>query len=313
MLLNAAQSAPESPVNEPISVKQLLQRIIVLERGLEAESKAIAALDARIAQIESQYLAVKSGIEQNVVTFSSFAGGGQSSRVSAVTAPVPVQPSSVVITTGNSGAVSERSIALFPALNAGESLAAGGFLAALLLLALRLYRKKREQSITVDDMTDFTESAHAVKQDQTSKKYRQSLQRLAALKKAAQGAESNTEPVTVIRQHAYQQKPLSDKSAQSIIADIRVFLKVGQSERAIQLLESFLAKNSDSEAGWQLLFRILHHQRKKAAFRKYALRFRRLERFPEAWRRIQSWGHALEPDEPLYMNVQKKKQRFFSD
>lgn len=311
ILLNAAQSASESPVNGSISIQQLLQRIIVLESGLETESKAIEALDARIAQIESQYLAVKSGIEQSAAVYSGFAGSGQPGRVGAVTTVAPVQSSPVVVMSDDSGAASGRSIASFPALNTGESLAAGGFLAALLLFALRLYRKKREQTITVNDMTDFTKSVHSAEQDQTSKKYRQSLQKLAALKKAAQSSEPSTEPVTVIRQHAYQQKPLSDKSTQSIIADIRVFLKVGQSERAIQLLKSFLAKNSDSEAGWQLLFRILHQQGKKNAFRKYALRFRRLERFPQTWRRIQSWGHALEPDEPLYMNVQEKKQRFF--
>lgn len=312
-LLSAAQSVSELPGNTSVTVKQLLQRIIALEHGMEEESQTIAALDARIAQIELKYLAVKSGVEQSVAAYSGFVGGRQYSRVSAVTAVVPVQPSSIVIMPDNSGAVSERSIASFPALNAGESFAAIGFLAVLLLLALQLYRKKREQPITMANMTDFTESVHPVKQDQTSKEYRQSLQKLAALKKAAQSVEPSMEPVTVIKQNSYQQKPLSNKSAQSIIADIRVFLKVGQSERAIQLLESFLAKNSDSEAGWQLLFRILHHQHKKAAFRKYALRFRRLERFPETWRRIQSWGHTLEPDEPLYMNVQEKKRRFFSN
>lgn len=311
-LLNVAQSASESLVNGAVSVKQLLQHIIVLEHGLEAESQAIAALDARIAQIELKYLAAKFGIEQNAAAYPGFAGGGQPGRVSAVTASVPAQPSSAVVASEDSGAVSVSSIASFPALDAGESLAASGFLAVLLLLALQLYRKQREQPITVDDMTDFTESVHSVKQNQANKKYRQSFQKLVALKKAAQGVEPSTEPVTVIRQNAYQQKSSSDKSTQSIIADIRVFLKVGQSERAIQLLESFLAKNRDSEAGWQLLFRILHHQQKKTAFRKYALRFRRLERFPQTWHRIQSWGHALEPDEPLYMNVQEKKRRFFS-
>jgi hypothetical protein len=311
--LNAAHSASELPDSGQSAEKQLLQRITALERSLEAESQAIEALDVRIAQIESQYLAVKSGIEQSTAAYSGFVDGGQSSRVSAVTAAAPVRPLSVVVTPDDDpGTLFERSMASFPVLNAGGLLAAGGFLAVLLLLTLQLYRRKRELAGVATDITDSTETVHFVKQDQASKKYLQSLQQLAALKKAAQGDGPSAEPVTVIRRDSYKQKPLSDKSTQSMIADIRVFLRVGQSARAIQLLESFLARNSNSEAGWQLLFRILHHQHKKAAFRKYALRFRRLERFPQTWRRIQSWGHALEPSEPLYMNVQEKRRRFFS-
>lgn len=300
-LLSAVQSAPEFPGSGQMTEKQLLQRITALERGLEKEAQAITALDERIAQLELKYLNVKSGIEHIAVAHTGYAGSGSTNQADIIAVTVPVQFPSAVVTPDDSGAG-------LGYLNADELFTAGGFLLALLLfLAVWLYRRKRGQSL---DTGSITANDPAI-QDQASKQYRQSLQKLAALKKAAQGAESKDESIIVIRQDFYKnQLPL--KSEKSVIADVRVFIEREQPELAIQMLEALLTKNKDSEIGWQLLFKILHHQNKKSTFRKHALRFKRLKQFPETWKKIQSWGHALEPDEPLYMSAQEKKRRFFS-
>ncbi len=315
--LNAAQpvfeSSVDSPANNRVTVKQLLQRIAALEYGFERESQAIVALDERIAQLELKYLDVKSGIEH------STAG-----RVIDAATPTSLQsfPVSVMADDGgdadNSGAVFEHNTvstaAPYPALNADELLSvAGGLLAILLLLcALWLYRKKRGQSDAVIDTDFITAADPAVRGHEADKQYQQSLQKLIALKKAAQGAEQHDESAIVIKQDQLMQNQLSHKSAHSVITDVRTFMKQEQPDRAIQLLESWLAKNNDSDIGWQLLFRMLHNQNKRSTFRKHALRFKRLEQFPETWEKIQSWGLVLEPNEPLYMNKQERKRRFFS-
>ncbi len=311
VFLRAAQSASESPtINTPITVEQVLQRIAALEHGFEKESQAIAALDERIAQLELKYLDVKSGIEHSAAVHPGYSGSGSAGQVADAAATVSVQFPSVSVMTDSSGAAFEHSTAPYLALNTNELRAAGGFLAILLLLfALGLYRNRRQrgQSNTAIG-TGFITVHDSVAQDQDNKPYRQSLLKLAALKKAAQGAEPSDESAIVIRQNQ-----LSHKSVHSVIADAQAFMAQGQPELALQILESLLTKNRHSEIGWQLLFKILHDQNKKSAFRKHALRFKRLEQFPETWEKIQSWGHALEPDEPIYMNAQERKRRFFSN
>ncbi|MCW5619282.1 MAG: hypothetical protein KIS65_08755 [Nitrosomonas sp.] len=286
-LSGTVQSASAFPSSGQMTEKQLLQRITVLERDLEKEAQAIAALDERIAQLELKYLDVKSGIEHIAAVHTGQTGSRPIGQAGDIAVPAPDW-------------------------NADELFAAGGFLMILLLfLAMWLYRRKRGQSDAAVDITDFTEMHNPIKRDQPSEKYLQSLQKLAALKKAAQSTEPNDESTIVIRQDSYKnQLPL--KSENKVIADVRAFMKQAQPELAIRMLESLLTKNKDSEIGWQLLFKILHHQNKKSTFRKHALRFKRLKQFPETWKKIQSWGHALEPDEPLYMNAQERKRRFFS-
>jgi hypothetical protein len=314
-LLSAAQSAPESPANGTATVKHLLQRITVLEHGLEAESQAIAALNARLAQVESSYLAVKSSIEQNATLYARVAGGHYAG-LSRNLAARGLTESSAAFVPEDSGKTAEHGAASFLFLSTDESLAAGGFLTILLLLlALRFYRKKQEQLARSISVSGFVETGRWVEQDETNKKHQQSLQKLAALKKAAQAAEAGNEPVQVARQDLPQQNELPGKPADSAIADARSLLQLGRPEMAVHRLESALAKNKNFKLGWQLLFKILHDQNMKTAFRKNALRFKRFEyeQFPEIWGRIQAWGHTLEPDEPLYMSAQEKKRRFFSN
>lgn len=310
VLLGTVQSASVFPGSGQITEKQLLQRITVLERDLEKEAQAIAALDERIAQLELKYLDVKSGIEHIAAVHTG--GSRPTGQTGDIAVPAPVQFPSAVVTPDDSGAGAGLWHRIASYWNADELFAAGGFLMILLLfLTMWLYRRKRGRSDTAVDITDFTETHNPIKKDQPSEKYLRSLQKLAALKKAAQSTEPNDESTIVIRKDSYKnQLPL--KSENTVIADVRAFMKQAQPELAIRMLESLLTKNKDSEIGWQLLFKILHHQNKKSTFRKHALRFKRLKQFPETWKKIQSWGHALEPDEPLYMSAQERKRRFFS-
>lgn len=314
-LLSAARSAPESPANGTATVKHLLQRITVLEHGLEAESQAIAALNARLVQVESSYLAVKSSIEQNATLYARVAGGHYAglSRNLAVRG---VPESSAAFPPEDSGKTTEYGVASLLFLTTGETLAAGGFLAILLLLlVLQIYRKRQERAAKAVGASGFAGTIRSNGQDEINKIHQQSLQKLFALKKAAQGVQLSNESAGVIRQDLHQHSALAGNAGHSAIADARSLLQLGRPEMAVQRLESTLAKNRDFKLGWQLLFKILHDQNMKTAFRKNALRFRRFEyeHFPEIWSRIQAWGHALEPDEPLYMSAQEKKRRFFSN
>lgn len=313
--LKAAQPAPESPIYGPITVKQLLQRIIVLEHGLEAESRAVATLNAHIAQIESRYLAIKSDIEQNATLYARLTGS-QYTGLSRNLAVRGVPESSAAFPPEDSGKTTEYGVASLLFLTTGETLAAGGFLAILLLLlVLQIYRKRQERAAKAVGASGFAGTIRSNGQDEINKIHQQSLQKLFALKKAAQGVQLSNESAGVIRQDLHQHSALAGNAGHSAIADARSLLQLGRPEMAVQRLESTLAKNRDFKLGWQLLFKILHDQNMKTAFRKNALRFRRFEyeHFPEIWSRIQAWGHALEPDEPLYMSAQEKKRRFFSN
>jgi len=310
----APSESTESPKlksldNGHFTVQQLLQHITALERVFEKESHAIAELNERIDRLEAKYLEVKSSIEQTI--------GIQS--VNESTLPVqraqPAQsvqpPAQVAVIADDTGYNLENDVLSHVALGAYETFAIGGFLAILLLLlTLRIYQRKREKAAILDE-SDFLEAEESVDKEESGEKSLKAFQKLSALKKAVQNKGSKDELTIVIRQDEYKQN--ANKSVNSAIADARLFIEQGQPEFAIKLLESFLAKNKHSEIGWQMFFKILHDQKLNTEFRKQALRFKRMEQFPETWTKIQSWGHALEPDEPLYMSEQEKKKRFFSN
>lgn len=316
----SSDTAPSKlpPLGDHATVKELLQHIIALERGFEQETRAIAALNERIARLEEKYLAVKSGIERSTGIQTGLPANETALPATtpqaqpAQTAPQPMQPAQVTVTTDETGFDLEHDL-LSPFISSDfETLAIGGLLAILLLLlALHVYRRKREKADRDFDEPGLLDTDDSIEKTQDSNNHRKISQKLAALKKASQGSDSEDETTIVIRQDEY--KKTTGNSLNSAISDARAFIEKGQPELAVKLLESFLAKNKRSEIGWQMLFKILHDQQKKNEFRKQALRFKRLEQSPDTWAKIQAWGLALEPDEPLYMNEQEKKKRFFSD
>ena len=103
-----------------------------------------------------------------------------------------------------------------------------------------------------------------------------------------------------------------DASSQTV-SEARSIIKQGNPEAAVQFLQKQLSINRFDVPGWILLFELLYTSGSKTDFKKNARRFKRLGEFPDIWVQIQNLGHRLEPDEPLYFDEQKRKEKFFPD
>lgn len=101
-------------------------------------------------------------------------------------------------------------------------------------------------------------------------------------------------------------------SSQTISA-ARALIEQGNSNAAIQLLQKQLATNQRDVPGWLLLFEQLYKSNNKSDFKKNARRFKRMGEFSDIWIQIQKLGNQLEPNEPLYFDELKRKEKFFSD
>lgn len=334
----ALSSSPQS-LKDPngasgtvLTVEQLLQRVTVLERDFEQETRAMEALDVRIAQIEAQYLAVKSRIEQQLadeVTVDAPIPAVQASLSQSHVTPLSA-PSAQPTTqdTGVSGGFGEHGEETGSATSApfahdveGTYVVAVGLVVLVLLLILNAYRRKRahaQRDQNDGDIGAFLDTQASDEKNKGERSYLHSLRKLIALRKVAQHPAETDESTVVIKSGQYQHRQqwsadrAGKSAANTAIADARRFVAQNKPEQAVHVLESFLARNKDSEIGWQLLFKLLFELKQNNAFRKHALRFKRLEQFPDIWEKVKIWGHALEPDETLYMTEQEKKQRFFS-
>ncbi|UJP07307.1 MAG: hypothetical protein LZF84_09760 [Nitrosomonas sp.] len=98
-----------------------------------------------------------------------------------------------------------------------------------------------------------------------------------------------------------------------LVSEARTLIEQENPEAAIQMLQKQLAKNKQDIPGWLLLFELLYKANDKRDFKKNARRFKRLGEFPDIWQQIQKLGNQLEPNEPLYFDEQKRKEKFFSD
>ena len=84
-------------------------------------------------------------------------------------------------------------------------------------------------------------------------------------------------------------------------------------EVTIELLQKQLATNQHDIPTWLMLFEVLYKSNNKRDFKKNARRFKRMKIFPDIWRQIQTLGNRLEPNESLYFDEQKRREKFFSD
>ena len=98
-----------------------------------------------------------------------------------------------------------------------------------------------------------------------------------------------------------------------LVSEARTLIEQENPEAAIQMLQKQLAKNQQDIPGWLLLFELLYKANNKRDFKKNARRFKRLGEFPDIWQQIQKLGNQLEPNESLYFDEQKRKEKFFSD
>lgn len=105
----------------------------------------------------------------------------------------------------------------------------------------------------------------------------------------------------------------SPDASSEMASEARLMVKQDNSEAAIQFLQKQLATNKFDISGWLLLFELLYALNNKSGFKKNARRFKRLGKFSDIWVQIQDLGHRLEPDESLYFNEQKRKEKFFPD
>lgn len=91
------------------------------------------------------------------------------------------------------------------------------------------------------------------------------------------------------------------------------FIEQETPEVAIELLQKQLATNQHDIPTWLILFEALYKSNNRRDFKKNARRFKRMKIFPDIWRQIQALGHRLEPNESLYFDEQKRREKFFSD
>lgn len=93
----------------------------------------------------------------------------------------------------------------------------------------------------------------------------------------------------------------------------RALIEQEKPDAAIELLQKQLATHQHHIPTWLMLFELLYKSNNKRDFKKNARRFKRMKTFPDIWRQIQSLGYRLEPNESLYFDAQKRREKFFSD
>ena len=105
----------------------------------------------------------------------------------------------------------------------------------------------------------------------------------------------------------------SPAALDQITSSAHTLIEQEKPEAAIELLQKQLATNQHDIPTWLMLFEMLYKSNNKRDFKKNARRFKRMKIFPDIWRQIQALGHRLEPNESLYFDEQKRREKFFSD
>lgn len=103
------------------------------------------------------------------------------------------------------------------------------------------------------------------------------------------------------------------ESTGRIMAEVNSLIEQNDSAAAIELLQKQLATDQRDIQGWLQLFELLYKTGNKRDFKKNARRFKRMKKFPDIWMQIQELGSRLEPNESLYFNEQKRKEKFFPE
>lgn len=111
---------------------------------------------------------------------------------------------------------------------------------------------------------------------------------------------------------AAQSDQLPESSSQ-IMTETNSLIEQNNSDAAIELLQKQLTTNQRDIKGWLQLFELLYKANNKRDFKKNARRFKRMKEFPDIWVQIQDLGSRMEPNESLYFNEQKRKEKFFPE
>ncbi|MDV6346955.1 hypothetical protein R2083_05420 [Nitrosomonas sp. Is35] len=311
---NANKSQPQAsaPDNATSDLNEALQLIAQLEQIAENETNELNILLKRIESIEKQITAMQAILMAHVPASSN-------ERRSESAAPIPpeemthpsqeavaappadssVQSAENIVTAPQSPANTPQPanpivpVETNPAAPESALLLDNAFLLGILLTLLIIFLIVRN--------------------------YQRIKERLAQSRDTAQ-------PFDPSERHQYEALLLrrsDDKKTESpqnppeppgqLVSEARTLLEQENPEAAIQLLQKQLAKNKQDVPGWLLLFELLYKANDKRDFKKNARRFKRLGEFPGIWQQIQKLGNQLEPNEPLYFDEQKRKEKFFSD
>lgn len=305
---NAPQSARKHPPQAPAQVSAqagfshdhpVWQLIEHLEKIAEEETGELNKLLNRIESIEKQIVAMQSLLSASVAAANKplaetahstqLAENAQQPQNTAPPAgheitplqsssPQPVNPAAPV----ESGAAPAE-----PALFSDNALLLGILLILLIVIVIvRSYRKIKARLAQSRDASLLPDAAE---------RHQYEALLLRRTEQNTGSAENPPEP-----------------SGQAV-AEARALIEQENPEAAVQLLQKHLAQNQHDIPGWLLLFELLYKASNKRDFKKNARRFKRLGEFPNIWQQIQKLGNQLEPDESLYFDEQKRKEKFFSD
>ena len=292
-----AQSAAEPGFSHDHPVWQLLTQ---LEKIAEEETEELNKLLNRIEVIEKQIIAMQSLLSASVAPANKPLAGitpsdqpaettqqpqpvSSPSAAQAVTPPQsnPPQPANPALPVETGAAPAES--ALFP-----DNVLLLGILLIffIVIVIVRSYRKIKDK---------LAQSRDAPLLPDAAERHQYEALLLRRTEQKTGSAENPPEP------------------SGQVVAEARALIDQDNAEAAVQLLQKHLAQNKQDIPGWLLLFELLYKASNKRDFKKNARRFKRLGEFPDIWQQIQKLGNQLEPDESLYFDEQKRKEKFFSD
>ncbi|MBB5017856.1 Tfp pilus assembly protein FimV [Chitinivorax tropicus] len=88
-----------------------------------------------------------------------------------------------------------------------------------------------------------------------------------------------------------------------LIEEAQIFLKQGWHDQAISLLAEEVQRNPYQLDIWLMLFEIFQRDNDRAKFAEYAERFETLVKGLPIWRTICDMGRAIDPENPLYLQI----------
>lgn len=272
-----SKSPPETVASDLNSNHLLLQLITHLEQIAESEARALSTLAKHTESLVSQIAAI-----QSIHVSKTQEPRQQTSTTIDALQAISLQHSEDPIPTAESNDASWENQLTF------DTIFILGILLTVLIIILILHNYRRIQ----EKLTQRSDTA--LPPEVTNKHQYEAL----------------------FLEHSHSTaNPLENSPGTSgeIAPKARLMIKQGDSESAIQFLQKQLATNKFDISGWLLLFGLLYSLNNRPDFKKNARRFKRLGKFPDIWVQIQDLGYRLEPNEPLYFDEQKRKEKFFSD
>ena len=298
-------SAPDSATS---GLNEALQLIAQLEQIAENETNELNILLKRIESIEKQIVAMQAILMTHVPASSNERRSEspspippeeitQPSQEVAATPPADnsVQPAENIVTAPQPPADTQQppTVETNPAAPESPLLLDNAFLLGILLTLLIIFLIARNYQRIKERLAKSRDAALPFDPSERHQYEALLLRR---------SDETKTEP---------PQNPPEPPG--QLVSEARTLIEQENPEAAIQMLQKQLAKNQQDIPGWLLLFELLYKANNKRDFKKNARRFKRLGEFPDIWQQIQKLGNQLEPNESLYFDEQKRKEKFFSD